>query len=379
MRILNIFFLFIMCNLLWPQISMSANQENLQKNQDEKEIILHQKIGKIISREERDYFGLFPKIKNFESAMIVQLEDNTYQLLVTVREKGILQQEHHGIEKELLQIYRKHIENFDILSEKEKRSFAINEPEHADRHYYKIPAEYQNYFSNKQWTGNSWSEESKYDGKLSLRTSGSLLGFTLGSAIGMVAGLDLKGQKIKDENRSGFPSQTTAKEKYTYKDKKATFVTGIIGGVLGATIGYFEGRSLDKKYYQTVPREFRTNSINSSGAMRTIGSFVLIGGVMSILCGYALYSPESQKNGLERIGFEESFFGYGLYSVLSFFWTSGFAHREAHYESWETEKKKSLGIRLYPLQPALISLRMPEYGSVSKRTIYGFNLLRISF
>ena len=142
------FTLLLIWSLIILPISRAIPQEQFsQELESGKIIILSDKVGEIIDLEERDYYKFILGSTNFRSAVILQLPDSSLVIQITEMKEGVQQQLIVPVDQDILEIYREKIE-------KREKILRFREPE----------------------------REGTY------RTTGTILGFALGAAAGMLIG-----------------------------------------------------------------------------------------------------------------------------------------------------------------------------------------------
>lgn len=83
-------------------------------------IIISEKVGETIDREERDRYGLFPASQNFQSAMILQLPDSSYVAEISEEYRGVRKIRKLPLDQATVNMLTGRIDNFDELSSAEK-------------------------------------------------------------------------------------------------------------------------------------------------------------------------------------------------------------------------------------------------------------------
>lgn len=73
---------------LFLVVSWIASPDLALSEEQEKVIVISEKVGEVIDKEEREQYKLFPQIKGFKSAVILQLADDGFVAEVTYEEEG---------------------------------------------------------------------------------------------------------------------------------------------------------------------------------------------------------------------------------------------------------------------------------------------------
>jgi len=92
----------------------SFNRLLAQENED-KTIIISQRVGAVIDLEERNYFKLFPGIKGFQSAKFFQLPDSTFKVKLTYLEDQIEKTRFGRLRESEIKKMRESIDHFEEI------------------------------------------------------------------------------------------------------------------------------------------------------------------------------------------------------------------------------------------------------------------------
>ncbi len=84
----------------------------------EKVIVLSEKIGDVIDREERDYFGMFQAYEGFKSAVFLELPDSSYVAEITYETDGEEKTIRWPQSAESIESLRNYIDNYEEVSPK---------------------------------------------------------------------------------------------------------------------------------------------------------------------------------------------------------------------------------------------------------------------
>lgn len=79
------------------------------------------RLGAEIDKSEKEYFGLFPKIKNFTSAKTIVQTDNKVEIIITRTAKGIVTDTTFKISTKLANNLASYIEGFEQCRNKERQ------------------------------------------------------------------------------------------------------------------------------------------------------------------------------------------------------------------------------------------------------------------
>jgi len=373
-------------------------------------IVVSPKVGEVIDRDERDLYGLFRASSNFISAVILQLPDSSYVAEIREETDGGRQVRTLPIDKATLDGLR------EVIDGPVQRPLDVKARQLTAQDYFKIQNKVRE--ANKQatilmrekWTRERWRHESRYDRGMSYRTTGGLLGFTIGAAAGMLVGKGLQGRKTKEQiihertrTEQGEWGDTYSITEYStecvysYKNKHAPIYGAVIGGLAGGFAGYCLSKNSDKKYYILVPIDIRTLETESSALRPCIG-LATLGPIMGAITGYALYTPMSSRSDwaeTPKVGEEKKFDwglcigGYLAGTMLGGGIISGYTERAEHKRLWERsllweealeeKPESSLDIQLVPLDPTAFSFqprRLPNGEIVYE---YRWNLVQARF
>jgi len=241
--------------------------------------------------------------------------------------------------------------------------------------------------AKQKWTRAVWLDETSSSRGPSSRTTGTILGFTLGASAGMLIGKGLQGQKVDrtvyhPPGEWGDPPGWT-EEFYSYKNRRAPYVGAAIGGVTGGLIGYSIGRSADKYYYCLVPKHIRMAHTKSSGFTNFLFGFGFVGLVTGGIAGSTLHAPLSGDASKTGFGWPDFWGGYLVGSVLGIVMIDGINSRARHLSLWERSLStagsgSSIGIRFVPLDLAAIKIRPCRLQNGAIQCEYGLDLIRVN-
>lgn len=85
---LLVLFSFLFVIILPSNLPAYALPGSSQEEDQEKVIILSEKVGEIIDRQERDYYNLFPSVNGFISAVIISRKDGSFAAKIVRSEGG---------------------------------------------------------------------------------------------------------------------------------------------------------------------------------------------------------------------------------------------------------------------------------------------------
>lgn len=362
---------------IWPVIEAMAQEELPQDPEAGKVIVLSDKVGEIIDLEERNFYQLFLFSENFQSAIILQLPDSSLVIQITEMKEGVQQQLIMQVDQEILEEFREIIE---------KKPKLIGIKDQAKIFEAKKQAKI---LAKEKWTKERWREESLNDRGLSYRTTGTMLGFTLEAAAGMLIGKGFQGRKerkVETYHEGGWGEPWTYTEYfYSYEHKHAPHWGAAIGGIAGAGVGYFLGKKADKEYYILVPQSIRVEKTKSSWFENYLVGFGVVGPITGAIAGWALYTPTySENEPTENFWGGEFLGGYLVGAIVGTKMMAalkGRAKRKKLGEASLLEEKSesSLDIEFIPLDPTAFSIypRMSPSGEIFYE--YRMEVLRVRF
>lgn len=375
---------------LSPLIEAMAQERLLQETEPGKVIVLSEKVGETIDLKERDYYGLFLSSKNFQSAVILQRPDSSFVVQITEENDGIKQLITQPIERKILDVLRQYIDNFENLSSVDKARLLGLEDE-ASRAATKNARieetrEQAQKLARENWTKERWREEVLNDRGRSYRTSGGMLGFTLGAAAGMLIGKGFQGKKVVRQqfHEGEWGVDPWTEDFYSYERKQAPHWGAALGGTVGALSGYLLGKKADKKYYLLVPKSIRTERTKSSWLGHGAFGFLVWGPLVGGITGWALYTPMSGKHGKTSLGGGETIGGYLTGAIMGVMIISGYGGRAKRKQLWQesfTEQtpEPSLELEFIPLDPAAFSIYSSKLPHGDTFYVYQMDLLRVRF
>ncbi len=403
--------------------------EIVQAQEEGQVIVISERVGETIDREERNYYGLFLASWNFHSAVIRQLPDGSYLAEITEGQEGEKQVRTLPIDQNTLDALREHIENYtgparigisqppasptkeqpptrtEDFSKKLQWEETVKESWERLRQQEQAPAKpiltpmdrakikqkataarkQAKILAQEKWTRERWREESRHDQGPSYRGAGAALGFTLGAAAGMLIGKGLQERKVERTvyhpgEWEGPPAWT--EEFYSYKNRHAPIWGGAIGGLVGGVTGYYLSKNIDKEYYILVPKDIRVKETNSSKSGCLFG-FGLVGPIVGAVAGHTLYMPMSGEAG-KYFGWPQFVVGYLAGGALGSGFTSGYAGRAKHKQLWEEsllkeEPESSLKFEFMPLDPTAFALLPRQLPSGEVIYEYRMDMLRVRF
>jgi len=292
-----------------------------------------------------------------------------------------------------------------ISSEKRKWKFQMRTGE--DKKRVKIMAkekwEEVKGLTKEKWSRERWKEEQRHDSGTNYRTTGTLLGFTLGAAAGMLIGKAIQGEEIEQQHhsipargewREGWdgpyyheisPAKSWTDNFYSYRLKYAPHLGAGIGGVTGAVVGYYLGKKADKNYYILVPGSIRKEKITGSAAGAVAFACLVSGPALGALTGMTMVVNQSGREEHRRtFNWELGIVGYILGSFLGATAVSGFNSRKRHFRMWEEslleeKHQSSLKLELLPTDPTAFSMRNQKLPCGSVFSEYRMNMMRLSF
>ena len=376
-------------------VMKARDQETFFEEEDAWELLeVTEKVGKIIDLEERNHYRLFRFTETFQSALLLQRSDSCIVALITEEEEGVKNLRTMEMSGETLGKLREHIDTFDGLTPAARKTFFTHEEEFwreetVDPEIVRariIEAKEQiNVLVKEKWTGERWREERSYDRGISYSTAGGYLGFTVGAAAGMLIGKGFQGKEVERQefHEGGWDEPSWTENFYSYENRHAPHWGAAIGGVAGATAGYFLGKQADKRYYILVPKEIRTTKTKSSWFGNFLFGFGVVGPLMGAATGWALYSPLSGEDG-KSMGTAEFLGGYivGAFTGTTLISSSkGRSKRKQLCEELigEEDAEFSLNIEFVPLDPT--ALRFHPRTLPNGRTFleYRMDILRLRF
>ncbi len=356
-------------------------------------VVVSDKVGEVIDREERDRYGLFRTMQGFERAVVLLLPDGSYALEVNEAMDDTTRVRRVRIQPWYPSRLGEYIDGFEELTPEARRRF-FTHPEivrrNMARHALAEAREQARHLAKEKWTNERWQEESLQDLGGNYRTGGLFGGLIVGAAAGMLIGKGFQGKEVEravtHEYQSGWDGTTDywTEEFYSYRVKYAPHWGAGLGGVAGAVTGYFLGRKSDKKYYALVPKEIRTTQTGRLSAGRVAASLLLVGPVTGTLAGLTLATPSSGREG--DTAFDGTAFVTGWLSgaALSMIAMSNYSSRARHMKLWRRSfldegAESSLHMEALPLDEgafAVAALRLP-----SGKTVYEYrmDMLRICF
>jgi len=117
MKYISIGLIFLLVVEISP-FSVAFAEEN------EKVIIISEKVGEVIDVEERDRYTLFPQIEGFKSAVFLQLSDGSFVAEVTYEEDGVKKKERILQSEMAIESLKNYIEK---VSEGKIQSFSLTD------------------------------------------------------------------------------------------------------------------------------------------------------------------------------------------------------------------------------------------------------------
>jgi hypothetical protein len=242
--------------------------------------------------------------------------------------------------------------------------------------------------AKKKWTRERWQTEILNDQGLTYRTSGSLMGFNLGAAAGMLIGKGFQGKKIERQKRhtgGWYGDEYLYTENfYAYKRKHAPYWGAVIGGTAGAVTGYFLGKRADKKYYILVPEDIRMVETHTSWVGNSLIGLGIVGPIMGVISGHMLYAPESAPEDEANFGGSEFLGGYLIGSITGTFMVAAIKEKSKHKQLWEQSleiqaPESSMNIQLIPLDQNTFSIQHRSLPSGETYYEYQIDLVRVRF
>jgi hypothetical protein len=311
-------------------------------------IVLDEKIGDTLDLKERNYYRLFGRTKNFQSAVFLKLtREQKYLMQITKQyvKSGEKRRSTYPLERNILMKLRDYIQYFDKLvpaarnklftsrdsailgliqttkPQKEplqRRHANLEEVHVSDTMIWQLE-EQARLRAQEHWGRDRWREEILNDHGMNYKLSGGILGSYLGAATGMLIGKTFQGQEVRQEihkkslcidfSSCAFILTSSWKENiYSYEHKYAPHWGAIIGAGVGALTGYLSGRYADKKYYCLVPETIRMQNIESTWDSYLIWGAAITGPIMGIITENTLSTPKSIKEG-------ERYFNYMLFTA----------------------------------------------------------------
>ena len=239
--------------------------------------------------------------------------------------------------------------------------------------------------AKEKWTRERWQTEIiKGEQGLTYSQSGTLMGFNLGAAAGMLIAKGFQGRKIERQETHSVGWSSVTKNYYGYKNKHAPYWGGAVGAAAGAVTGYFLGRRADKKYYILVPKDIRMKETHSSWVGNCLLGLGIIGPFMGYISGETLFAPESGFKDDAIFGHREFFGGYLIGSITGTFIVAAMKTRFKHKQLWEESlvmknPEPSMNIQLLPLDPNSISIHYRTLPNGETYYEYQIDLLRVRF
>ena len=391
--------------LLIESLSVSAVFEALAQRELPQEtgagkvIVISEKVGETIDREERSRYRLFPGSLNFLSAIILQLPDSSYAAEITEEKEGIKQVRTLPIDQETLEKLREHINYYEkrLPIDSPFPPIVPAKPSSPSETRHLSPLEHMTIkgkvkeakkqakiMMKEKWTKERWREESRHDRATSYRSAGGVLGFALGATAGMLIGKGLQGRKVERTvyHPGGWNDPSWTEEFYSYKHRHAPIWGAAIGGIGGAVTGYYFGKKADKEYYILIPRNIRMMETKPSRSGCLFG-FGLLGPIMGGVAGYSLYMPMS-GDASEDFGWPQFACGFFAGGFLGSAVISSYNRRAKYKRLWEEsllEEKleSSLDIQIMPLDPTTFALRPRRLPSGEIIYEYHVDMLRVHF
>ncbi len=340
-----------------PVTDSIVQGESKRKKEAGRVIVLSEKIGETIGLSERNYYGLFLDIKYFHSAVILQMPDSSFVLQVFAK----------AVADKVIKLPLKPLERNTLAMIRQRISRIENAKKQAE------------ILVREKWNKERWRKESQSDPGIGYRGTGGVLGFTLGSAVGMLVGKGVQGKKVARKEITGSQGWEKTEFLYSYKYKYAPHAGAAAGAVSFAVAGYFLSRKADKKYYILVPGNFRNEKtkqyyLTNFLAAPLFGTLIT-GPLTGLISGYTLYTPESRvQNGIHNnpkgtdIGLGEFFGGYAVGAIAGWILISSYLNRHIRKQHWresilDESTKSALEIQFVPFEPTsfnILSRRLPS-------------------
>jgi hypothetical protein len=353
-------------------------------------VVISEKVGEVIDREERDHYDLFRAMQGFQCAVVLLLPDGSYALEVNEAMDDTTRVRRVRIQPWYPSRLGEYIDRFEELTPEARRAF-FTHPEilrrNMARHALAEAREQARDLAKEKWTNERWREEARHDRAGTYRGGAATLGFILGATAGMLIGKGFQGKKVERTvyHEGGWlGGDPWTEEFYSYRTKHAPHWGAVIGGAAGAVTGYVLGRKADKVYYALIPKDIRTSSTGALNVGRVAASLLLVGPLTGTLAGLTLATPSSGRRGdtaFDGTAFVTCWLSGAIFSMIAL---SNYSGRARHMRLWresffEQEAGASLDIELFPTDPTALSVHAVLLPSGKTVYEYRMDMVRICF